>query len=731
MLICETVAGQNPSVNPEDHSQPGNLSRQEGSGVITLLARDATTHSATMRYEPQTNKNCLGYWTNPADWAGWDFEVVHPGNFQVEVWQGCGKGQGGSDVAVEINGKKFDFVVEETGHFQIFLPRKVAIVNFPNPGRFSLALKPQRKQAGAIMDVRQVKLLPVKDGTIALQLPGKRSRWFGFERVDFEVDGKSVLVVSPKIEAPGRPWVWHGEFFGHKPNPDLALLGRGFHIVYMSVPDMLGSPEAVAHWNALYGELTTKFGFAPKVALVGLSRGGLYCYNWAEANPDKVACIYGDAPVCDFKSWPGGFGKGKRSDGDWQLVLKRFGFKSDEEAKEYAKNPVDHLAPLAHAKVPLLHVFGDADEVVPWEENTGLVAERYEKLGGNIKLIRKPGVNHHPHGLDDSTPIINFIWQNTASPEAKTWLSKHGNGPLDAEERPLIRKLGTIDCDLVETTPIVLNGHLWRFEWVRQGAGQQYWGNLRHTNYFRFRDSATGETTPDFADGHEFGSAFVEGNTVYVTGTLGRSRVNVFASRDLKSWESWPAIDEGRYGIFNTSLCKAGREFVLMFEIDKPVEEAGNPFTARFAKSPDLRHWTVTPPECNYSKDRYTAPHALRWLGGWFYDFYLEAKDGYEMRLVRSRDLIHWEPSPINPVLRASPEDKLITSASINDAQRTRIANAVNLNNSDIDFCEWQGRLVINYSWGNQMGIEHLAEAVYDGSLEQFLNGWFPEKGAN
>jgi pimeloyl-ACP methyl ester carboxylesterase len=199
----------------------------------------------------------------------------------------------------------------------------------------------------------------------------------------------------------------------------------------MSVPDMLGAPEAVGHWNACYERLTTQYGFAKKAALVGLSRGGLYCYNWAATNPDKVACIYGDAPVCDFKSWPGGIGKGKRSDHDWQLVLERYGFKSDEEAKLYTKNPVDNLAPLAKARVPLLHVFGDADDVVPWEENTGLVEERYKKLGGEVVLIRKPGVGHHPHGLDDSTPIINFVWDHTASADAKSWLAAHGNSPVD------------------------------------------------------------------------------------------------------------------------------------------------------------------------------------------------------------------------------------------------------------------------------------------------------------
>lgn len=558
------------------------------------------------------------------------------------------------------------------------------------------------------------------------QLPGKRSVWFGFDRYDFEVGGKPVLVVAPKAEAPGRPWVWHGEFFGHKPNPDLALLGRGFHVVYLGVLDLLGAPEAVKHWDTLYAELTGKFGFAKKVALVGLSRGGLYCYNWAAANPDKVACLYGDAPVCDFRSWPGAFGKGRRSERDWQLVLERYGFKSDDEARLYARNPVDNLAPLAAATVPLLHVFGDADEVVPWDENTGVVAERYKQLGGSITLIRKPGVKHHPHGLDDSTPIVDFLWKHTANEDAKAWLAGHGGGPIDADGRPLIRKLGTIDLDLVETTPVVLNGRLWRFEWVRHGFGQQYWDNRRATNHFRFRDPATGEVTAPFADGHEFGSAFVHDGTVYVTGTLGRSQINVFASRDLKAWETWTAIPAGRYGIFNTSICRAGDEFVLMFEIDKPAAEAGVAFTARFAKSRDLRSWTLTPPECNHARDRYTAPHALRWLDGWFYNFYLEAHQGYEMRVVRSRDLVTWEASPLNPVLRASPEDKQLANLKFTDAQRQRIIEAGNLNNSDIDFCEWQGRLVIHYSWGNQQGVEHLAEAVYDGSEAQFLRGWFP-----
>ena len=109
---------------------------------------------------------------------------------------------------------------------------------------------------------------------------------------------------------------------------------------------------------------------------------------------------------------PGGNGKGKGDPTNWGFVLKLWGFKDEAEALAYKGNPVDSLAPLAQNHVPLLHVFGDADDVVPWDENTGLIETRYKALGGSITLIRKPGVGHHPHGLDDSTPIVEFIAKN-------------------------------------------------------------------------------------------------------------------------------------------------------------------------------------------------------------------------------------------------------------------------------------------------------------------------------
>ncbi|MCL5099428.1 MAG: hypothetical protein M1608_18220 [Candidatus Omnitrophica bacterium] len=294
---------------------------------------------------------------------------------------------------------------------------------------------------------------------------------------------------------------------------------------------------------------------------------------------------------------------------------------------------------------------------------------------------------------------------------------------------PLIQRLGTIAAwPIGECTPIVFKGKLYRYEWVHKG----YQGNQLGDDYSRIIDVSTGEGTAPFAKGYVFGSAFVYGGTVYVSATsketgLHRDRIQIFASNDLHRWDSWTALDLPGFSICNTSICRATNNFVMMFEIDKPVEQAGVPFTARFATSAELRHWELTPPECVYAKDRYTAPHCLRYADGYFYDFYLEACPGwYETRLVRSKDLVHWEASPLNPVLRPNDDDKKIANPKLTPAQRERIAKLGNVNNSDMDLCEYQGKVIIIYCWGNQTDEGNLGEAFYSGSLEQFLKAWFP-----
>jgi len=299
-----------------------------------------------------------------------------------------------------------------------------------------------------------------------------------------------------------------------------------------------------------------------------------------------------------------------------------------------------------------------------------------------------------------------------------------------ANGKPEIEKLGIIAIDLVEATPFVFQNELYRLEWVRPNTKH----NQGDTSYLHVVNYETGEVITSFGKRHRFPCAYVENDTAYVVGTFENlgwhgTILTMFKSPDLKTWSSSVIYHapEDLHQICNTSLCKTDRGYALMFEISG-TPEAGVGFTARFLTSADLRTFSLTPVECIYGQDRYAAPHCLRFYKGWFYNFYLEAgkPKGYEQYVVRSRDLVHWESSPYNPVLSASDEDKYLARDHFTEEEVRAIEEAEDKNNSDIDFCEFEEQLIITYSWGNQRGREHLAEARYDGSMGEFLEGWFP-----
>lgn len=252
---------------------------------------------------------------------------------------------------------------------------------------------------------------PAAPQSDALVLPGETvDQWHGFTRHQFTVDGCPAWIVEPKQALPGKPWSWCMEF------PDAftdrcaapQLLAAGFHHVHIQVGNTFGSPAALRHFDAFY-QILMQLGLAKRGTLIGLSRGGLYAYRWASEHPERVHVIYGDAPVCDFKSWPGGKGKGIGSPEDWAALIRCYGFKDEAEALAYPGNPIDCLQQLARAKIAIIHVVGDADDVVPVAENTAILEQRYRKLGGTIQVIHKPGVGHHPHGLEDASPVIDWI----------------------------------------------------------------------------------------------------------------------------------------------------------------------------------------------------------------------------------------------------------------------------------------------------------------------------------
>jgi hypothetical protein len=296
----------------------------------------------------------------------------------------------------------------------------------------------------------------------------------------------------------------------------------------------------------------------------------------------------------------------------------------------------------------------------------------------------------------------------------------------EAGKKPVIRKIGTLDCDMVEATPVVFNNRLFLFQYVREN----YHANKSGASFFRFIDVAAGKETAPFAKGRHLGCAFVEGGSVYVFGVekWGGSKITGFRSQDLTTWKDQTALALPGWALFNTSVCKADSRYVMAIEVGEPRDVVGTPFTTFFAESTNLLDWEMLPMECVYSREKYTACPALRYLDGMFYMIYLEARPDptYESHIVRSKDFVRWEPSPLNPVLAFSQADKVIANPKLTPDQRRVIANAKNINNSDVDLCEFDGKTVIYYSWGNQQGTEFLAHAVFDGTLAALLRGFYP-----
>jgi arylsulfatase A len=128
-------------------------------GIISLHARAATVHATKMKYEEQTYKNVLGFWVNPADWAEWTFETAAEGTYTLDILQGCGKGSGGAEVEFAIGEQKLRTKIVETGHFQHMIRRDLGTVKLP-AGKHTLTVKPQTKPGAAVMDLREVRLIP-------------------------------------------------------------------------------------------------------------------------------------------------------------------------------------------------------------------------------------------------------------------------------------------------------------------------------------------------------------------------------------------------------------------------------------------------------------------------------------------------------------------------------------------------------------------------------------------
>ena len=222
----------------------------------------------------------------------------------------------------------------------------------------------------------------------------------------FTVEGHTAFLILPDKKAFAEtPWVWYAPTLPGLPG-DAEIwmferfLNAGIAIAGVDVGESYGNPEGRAAFSALHKELVQKRGLSQKACLLARSRGGLMLYNWAAEHPESVACIAGIYPVCNLSSWPG-----------LVKACDAYGMTAMELKASLAQhNPIDRLEGLAKEQVPIFHIHGDSDTVVPLEDNSGELARRYSQLGGKIMLIVPEGQGHNMwQGFFQCQELVDFV----------------------------------------------------------------------------------------------------------------------------------------------------------------------------------------------------------------------------------------------------------------------------------------------------------------------------------
>ena len=241
--------------------------------------------------------------------------------------------------------------------------------------------------------------------------------WNEFSGVEFEFLGQTAKVIRPNCKPNGK-WVFRTEYFGAFSETDMEFLRRGWHLAYNQNNNRWAEDDDLRRKVEFAEFVSEHFVLEKKFVPLGLSCGGLYAVKLAALIPDKIDAMYLDAPVMNFLSCPFGFGN-KTSLNVTEEEYVRCTGRTRIEMLSYRDHPIDKMNILLENDIPIVLVAGDSDIVVPYEENGGVLEKYYKKNGGRIRVHLKKGCDHHPHGLEDCTVIVNeieeFIGENKSN----------------------------------------------------------------------------------------------------------------------------------------------------------------------------------------------------------------------------------------------------------------------------------------------------------------------------
>jgi len=229
--------------------------------------------------------------------------------------------------------------------------------------------------------------------------------FYGFKQIEFEFEGKKAVLVYPKNPRSDKKWCFKTEYFGAFPEFQIEMLNRGYFVAHIQNETRWCLESDTVRQANFAKFLSNEFGLAEKFFAIGMSCGGMQAIYLAAKYPELVAAIYIDAPVVNLLSCPAGIGNGSKNAFD--EFNKATGL-TLSDLINYRKHPQDYIPNLIQNKTPVFMVAGDSDKIVPYNENGKHLEEAYKQNNLEISVVIKKGCDHHPHSLEDNTPIIEF-----------------------------------------------------------------------------------------------------------------------------------------------------------------------------------------------------------------------------------------------------------------------------------------------------------------------------------
>lgn len=234
----------------------------------------------------------------------------------------------------------------------------------------------------------------------------QENTWQGFKRINFEFEDRNAFLVIPDNPLPDNKWLYKTEYFDAFPSFEIEMLKRGYYVAHLENTNRL-CPEKDREIRPRFCEfLISNFSLNKKCVPVGLSCGGMQAVYFAADFPNYVAALYLDAPVLNLLSWPLGLGKSEHP--SIEEFKKTFGFGASNMLS-YRGHPIDFKEKLLKSEIPIILICGDSDKTVPYDENGKILFDFFEENGGNITLILKENCDHHPHGLYNPQPLVEFV----------------------------------------------------------------------------------------------------------------------------------------------------------------------------------------------------------------------------------------------------------------------------------------------------------------------------------